>query len=332
MKRIALLAVPLSMSVVAGLFTPAVPQIPVGDEPISQFVRRIHEDRRGHLWLGTNGDGVARWNGEVLEYFSIEQGFGGVAVRGIVDGADSTVWFGTEGGLTKFDGASFTNYTERDGLVSNDIWCLQFDRRGELWIGTQAGVSRFDGTRFTSFDLPDAEPHPAAGVTGPRMVRGINEDRAGRLWFGTNGGAYVYDGRSLRNYSEADGLSNDYLNDILEGQDGRVWFATHFGGVSYLEGDTITAVTEADGVDGIEVWDLYMDRSGQVWFPVENTGIYRFDGTTFKNYSEADGLTAGAIQCSYQDRDGRMWFGGYHGLFRLDGDSLVSISRRGPWR
>ena len=28
--------------------------------PITQFVRRIHEDARGHLWLGTNGDGVAR--------------------------------------------------------------------------------------------------------------------------------------------------------------------------------------------------------------------------------------------------------------------------------
>ena len=43
---------------------------PPPDDPISQFVRRIHEDRRGHMWLGTNGDGVARWNGEALEYFS----------------------------------------------------------------------------------------------------------------------------------------------------------------------------------------------------------------------------------------------------------------------
>jgi ligand-binding sensor domain-containing protein len=302
------------------------------DEWISQFVRRIHEDRRGHMWLGTNGDGVARWNGEALEYFSLSQGFSGVAVRGIVDGPDGSVWFGTEGGLTKFDGASFTNYTKRDGLVSDDVWCLAFDRRGELWVGTLQGVCRFDGARFTPFELPEAEPDSTSGVTSARMVRSITEDRAGRLWFGTNGGAYVYDGRSLRNYSEADGLSNDNVNCILEDQNGRFWFATHHNGVCYLDGETFTAVTEADGVEGTEVWDLFMDRAGEIWFPVENAGIYRFNGKTFQRYREAEGLTTNAIQCTHQGRDGRLWFGGYHGLFRLDGDAMVAVTRGGPWR
>jgi ligand-binding sensor domain-containing protein len=302
------------------------------DEWISQFVRRIHEDRRGHMWIGTNGDGVARWNGEALEYFSLSQGFSGVAVRGIVDGADGSVWFGTEGGLTKFDGASFTNYTERDGLVSDDVWCLAFDHRGELWVGTLQGVCRFDGARFTPFELPEAAPDSTSGVTSARMVRSITEDRAGRLWFGTNGGAYVYDGRSLRNYSEADGLSNDNVNCILEDQNGRFWFATHHNGVCYLDGETFTAVTEADGVEGTEVWDLFMDRAGEIWFPVENAGIYRFNGKTFQHYGEAEGLTTNAIQCTHQGRDGRLWFGGYRGLFRLEGDAIVAVTRVGPWR
>ena len=151
---------------------------PPGD-PISQFVRRIHEDRRGHMWLGTNGDGVARWNGEALEYFSLAQGFSGVAVRAIVEGADGSVWFGTEGGLTKFDGASFTNYTVRDGLVSDDVWCLAFDRRGELWVGTLQGVCRFDGARFTPFELPEAEPDPT--VTEPRINMLTHSDFRDRL-------------------------------------------------------------------------------------------------------------------------------------------------------
>ncbi|MFA7332027.1 MAG: two-component regulator propeller domain-containing protein [Candidatus Delongbacteria bacterium] len=257
------------------------PAAPPAD-PISQFVRRIHEDRRGHLWLGTNGDGVARWNGKALEYFSLPQGFGGVAVRGIVEGADGSLWFGTEGGLTKFDGASFTNYTVRDGLVSDDVWCLAFDRRGDLWVGTLQGVCRFDGARFTPFELPEAEPDPTVGVTSARMVRSITEDRAGRLWFGTNGGAYVYDGRSLRNYNEADGLANDIVNSILEDRNGRVWFATHHNGVCYLEGETFTAVTDADGVQGTEVWDLFLDRAGEIWFPVENVSTARPSGATMR--------------------------------------------------
>lgn len=305
---------------------------PPPDDPISQFVRRIHEDRRGHMWLGTNGDGVARWNGEALENFSLPQGFSGVAVRAIVECADGSVWFGTEGGLTKFDGASFTNYTVRDGLVSDDVWCLAFDRRGELWVGTLQGVCRFDGTRFTPFELPEAEPDPTVGVTSARIVHSITEDRAGRLWFGTNGGAYVYDGRSLRNYNEADGLSDDNVNSILEDRNGRFWFATHHNGVCYLDGETFTAVTEADGVEGTEVWDIFMDRAGEIWFPVENSGLYRFNGKTFQRYREAEGLTSNAIQCTHQGRDGRLWFGGYRGLFRLKGDAIVAVTRVGPWR
>ncbi|MBL8754539.1 MAG: hypothetical protein JNK15_14640 [Planctomycetes bacterium] len=51
--------------------------LPATGAPISQFVRRIHEDARCHLWLGTNGDGVARWNGTRLEWFRAADGGGG---------------------------------------------------------------------------------------------------------------------------------------------------------------------------------------------------------------------------------------------------------------
>ena len=304
---------------------------PKGDV-ISAFVRRIHEDRRGHMWLGTNGDGVAPRTGEVLEYYSVREGFSGIAVRAIVEGADGNVWFGTGGGLTKYDGVSFTNYTVRDGLVCDDVWCLAFDHRGRLWVGTLEGLCRLDGDRFTAFVLPEAEPDPWVGVTSSRMVRSIAEDRAGRMWFGTNGGAYVYDGKSLRNYNEADGLVNNNVNCILEDRNGRFWFATQHKGVCYLEGDKFTAVSEAQGVQGTEVWDLFMDRAGDVWFPVENSGIYRFSGGSFRRYHETEGLTSNAVQCTYQDRDGRLWFGGYGGLFRLDGERIVYVTTGGPWR
>lgn len=68
-------------------------------QPVSTFVRRIHQDRRGHYWFGTNGAGVLRWDGSQLEGFSIREGFGGVAVRGIVEDQEGHVWFGTERGL-----------------------------------------------------------------------------------------------------------------------------------------------------------------------------------------------------------------------------------------
>jgi len=166
---------------------------PVADAQLSSFVRRIFQDSHGNFWFGTNGDGVIRYTPSEhlpvipLEYFSLDKGFGGHTVRGIVEDQDGNIWFGTSGGITKYDGESFTNFTERDGLASNDVWCIEIDRAGIIWIGTLQGVSRFDGEVFTPFFIPESEPDFSVGVTSARIVHSIMEDSAGKMWFGTNG-------------------------------------------------------------------------------------------------------------------------------------------------
>ena len=135
----------ISMARAGGIGSMATAQAPGGNqpevertEPISTFIRRIHKDRRGHYWFGTNGDGVLRWNGTKLEGFAIREGFGGVAVRGIVEDEKGHVWFGTERGLTRYDGSSFVNFTKADGLVGDDVWALMIDRKGCLLYTSDA--------------------------------------------------------------------------------------------------------------------------------------------------------------------------------------------------
>ena len=72
--------------------------------PLSAFIRRIFQDRSGCLWFGTNGDGVGRYNGKVVEFFSVKEGFPGEAVRAIVQDKHDTIWFGTDHGLIKYAG------------------------------------------------------------------------------------------------------------------------------------------------------------------------------------------------------------------------------------
>ena len=160
------------------------------DQQISRFVRRILEDHRGHLWMGTNGDGVARYDGEKLTYFTVRDGFGGVAVRQNLEDKDGNVWFGTERGVTKYDGHSFTNFNEKDGLIHEDVWSMTIDRYGILWVGTLQGVCRYDGQTFSPFELPETRPDSTRGVTSARIVHSIMQDSKGHYWFGTNGGRF----------------------------------------------------------------------------------------------------------------------------------------------
>ena len=55
----------------------------------------------------------------------------GLALSSIISGyRDSTgnLWFGTDGGgVSKFDGKSFTNFTKTNGLAGNSVMCIQQD-------------------------------------------------------------------------------------------------------------------------------------------------------------------------------------------------------------
>lgn len=58
------------------------------------------------------------------------------------------VWCGTwGGGLARFDGSSWRNFTVQDGLPANHIFMLQVDAAGQLWVGTSAGLVAFSEGR-----------------------------------------------------------------------------------------------------------------------------------------------------------------------------------------
>ena len=64
---------------------------------------------------------------------------------------NGTVWIGTwGGGLARFDGEKFLNYTVKDGLPSNHVFMLHEDKNGILWVGTSNGMSQIDNGNFTN--------------------------------------------------------------------------------------------------------------------------------------------------------------------------------------
>ena len=343
---------------------PIIGSTPNVEEPISQFVRRIFEDQEGNLWLGTNGNGVARISNlkgnPILEYFTLYDGFNGSAVRSILEDLEGNVWFGTNRGINKFDGKEFYNYGVKDGLVDNDVWSMSFDDKGVLWVGTYAGVSKFDGKQFYDFRLPATQPDSTRGVTSPHIIHAIMQDSRGYMWFGSNGGVFIIKDinapEKLIIISESEGLCNDMVNDFLEDQYGNIWFATHHKGICRIESTAIDTYLKSGNrnalssgfleyntdneVNGVEAWSLYEDQSGDIWFPTEGFGVYRYNHQKdqFTNYHKKEGLVSGAIQCVHQDKSGNIWLGGYEGLFKylpqsnISGkDTIISVSRKGPW-
>ena len=69
---------------------------------------------------------------------------------------EGIVWVGTwGGGLGRFDGKTWTNYTTHEGLPGNHVSMLHVARDGQLWIGTNNGVAQLKDGKFKRITRED---------------------------------------------------------------------------------------------------------------------------------------------------------------------------------
>src|SRR6476469_6172307 len=66
--------------------------------------------------------------------YDIKEGLAGSVVYCMTQDKDGFLWFGTETGLSRFDGTRFTNYTSLNGLPDNEILNVFGDSKGRVWI------------------------------------------------------------------------------------------------------------------------------------------------------------------------------------------------------
>lgn len=321
-------------------------------DQISEYIRCIFQDRDGYLWLGTNSDGVCRYDNASLVYYGRNEGLAGNAVRDIAQTADGAMWFTTEQGVSRYHDGTFTNYTVHDGLTSNDTWSLMLDRAGTLWVGTREGVCRYlnagapaavdskdeatvpsDHKPFEPFAIPRAEVETPAARFDPRLIWSMFEDRDGNIWFGTDGeGVRKFDGTTFATYTTKDGLGGNQVRSVFEDRHGMIWIAGDGGGVTRFDGKTFQRFTTDDGLPNNRVYLVFEDRTGDLWFSTLAQGATRYDGKEFTVFSKIGNLERAHVQSMLQDKDGTLWFGCSGGLFRFDGQDFINVTKNGPWK
>ena len=137
---------------------------------------------------------------------SIEDGLSQSTVETIVQDRQGFMWFGTEDGLNRFDGYSFTKFRhdpeDPSSLSNSNIWCLHVDREGTLWVGTYSGgLNRYDPDTetFTHFVH---DPSDSNGISSNR-IRSIVDDGDGGLWIGTRDGGLNHLAAGTRRFSKS---------------------------------------------------------------------------------------------------------------------------------
>jgi ligand-binding sensor domain-containing protein len=248
-------------------------------------------DRSGKLWFGTTGEGVYCYDPEAA--------------------------------LTN-GGQCFTNFTVKDGLGSNDIWCVYEDVSGALWLGTADGLSRYikdvpvknHNKQFISIPVDNRTHYLFPGTsqnisTAKNAVWSIMQDKTGKFMLGTTEGVFYYDPakNSFTPFLDGNVINKTNLHlknvqSIVEDQKRNLWFASSGGeGICRFDGASLVCLTSPDYG---RVMSILKDKKGNLWFATGRHGTVLYDGRTFVNVMERVGIKTW-VYSMLEDKQGNIW-------------------------
>jgi len=242
----------------------------------------------------------------VHDVWQIDQGLPQNSVFAIAQGRDGYLWLGTEAGLVRFDGVTFTTYNSANtiGLADNYVSALAVDRADNVWAGTWVGgVIR----------LSAGKPVLLAGASGS-FVNSLYEDRTGGLWAAqTKGLMRFQDGQ----FHRVPG-TNASVYSLAEDDSGTLLIGTANGLEAWRNGALVPWQPPGGRIPG-PVWTLYRDRAGTLWFGTPNA-LYHATAGRLERFTAADGLPEGGVTAILETRNGQLWIGADGGgLARLVG-------------
>lgn len=183
-------------------------------ELVNEWVYGLDVDSQQRVWVGTEG-GINMFDGKTWKTWTHEDGLGadneqnlplstntGLGTRSrhdlsilsmdqqtynpnyvftLIVAEDDSVWAGTwGGGVSRFDGKTWTNYTTKDGLAGNIVYSVAQDEKGGMWVGTNAGLSYFDGKDWHMFTKSD-------GLLD-NNIYAVAPSGNGQVWVGSRSG------------------------------------------------------------------------------------------------------------------------------------------------
>jgi hypothetical protein len=156
--------------------------------------------------------------------FTSANGLAGNIVQTIWEDPEGGIWFGTENGVSRYDGQSWEIYRTSNGLLDNNVWAISGDEQ-TVWFATSSGVSvlHVASGGWTSYTTDDGLPS--------NDVRAVQVSRDGTVWVGTFGdgiGRKLPDSETWQRVDVRDETSTSdmVVNAIWESSGGAIWFGT----------------------------------------------------------------------------------------------------------
>ena len=305
------------------------------EEGLSQSsVYCLLQDSRGYIWMGTDGGGVSRFDGQKFETFNKTNGLSGNTVRSLLEDSKGNIWIGTDNGLTLYDGYKFISVGGNKGLSGNPIMKIIEGENGIIWVAVWAkGLARLsygDSISVINYSSDD-------GLLS-NFIYTMYEDHDRKLWLGMVGGLSVVeftDNSSVKIKNvERSYIGSASVLSIESGNKGKVWIGTDGHGLftAKLSAENKSCSLVASEVNSIipnlEIWDIFSKRNDELWLATDKNGIIKLqDDKITEILNKDNGLLTNQILKIIEDKEGNMWFASLDdGALMFKDEKLISYN------
>jgi len=215
-------------------------------------------DNNGNKWIGlnygnTNSFQLLRYNGTQWDTFPVFNALSPLnKVNALAVDASNNLWIGSNIGLTKYNGTSFTTYsTANSGIVSDTIISLACGN-GNVYAGSNRGLSIYNGTNFTNYTT--------ANGMNSNTINCITVESATAIWLGSPNGLDKFNGSSFTfNYVTANNTA-DVVNCIYIDAQSNKWIGTNANGVIKYNNNTFYTMPQlypnTEDILGLGAWPV----------------------------------------------------------------------------
>ncbi len=251
------------------------------------------------------------------------------------------LWLCTVGGISRFDGYSFTNFTFEDGLPDRHVNDFLETKGGTILIATDGGLAKLNPTGLVG---SATDPLFSAIIPDDPKAKTIEilfEDEIGTVWVGTDNGLYrlneQFQLEKIDLGRSTDSAEKLQVNTIMMDRNRSMWIGTEDSGLFRMEASgKVEHFGKDNGLPDAHVSSLIEDKRGRIWVglspntgsglcllvadPQENTNIVERIFTTF------DGLPSSWITDLYEDED-KFWIATTRGLCLWQGAGADSVCK-----
>ena len=204
----------------------------------AERIHRIMPDRRGRLWFLTMSssapgiepeleNGAFVYDSSRFTHIGVSEGLPSGRVYAIAEDSSGVFWFGSLGGLSRWDRGTWTHWNVKNGLSSNRVFTLAVDAGNRVWFGHQ-----YDGLGYID-TLGQPRYVTTADGLPSNAIWDLEVGADGKLWVATREGIACFNNGVWAGLGPEHGLASPYVWPLLA-RGNSLYCGTSGSGISVL--------------------------------------------------------------------------------------------------